>query len=934
MPVPRLSRISLLVLLAIAAAHLSAQGVISTVAGGRPFSLQDGPALEAPLGVIYWVAPGPAGAFYAADFSNDVLAIIDSSGQMSVAPALGDETEFGFQTVSSAVSDSQGNLYFVDRWRNIKRLDGNGVITTIVPSIAVPAGDLAIDPQGNFYANSINAVVRITRNGEVTTLAGDGTCGYAGDGGPAIAAKFCNIYGLTVDHDGNVYVMDGGSSRIRRIDTAGMITTVAGNGQRGNYEGEGDGGPATEARIGLSFNITVDAKGDVYFVDGNRIRKFTPGGDIETIAGQTDPNFLGDGGPAVEASLRDPGGLAFDASGALLIADSGNWRVRRIENGIITTVAGNGGYGTSGDGGPAAEASMLDARGLAFDRQGNLYFSDYEANRIRKIDLGGTITTVAGGIAPGFAVDGGPAVDALLDGPEDIAVDVLGNLYVADSGNDRVRRINTDGTIETVVGGGPTSATEDGIPATEAYVPRPSGVSFDDAGNLYVTQGDYLGKIRKINLSGQISSLSSADFSRAPAHLLATPDGLYYTVFSGDFAPPSGYVYRRDPDGTLERVASDLLTMGGLAADESGALFVSDSFDGLVYRVDPLGTKTLVAGTTDREAPSAGGGSAIATRLGTANGIAFDRLGDLYIATGDRIRRVTACPPISLLPSHGSIGPSAGIGGFEVLAADGCPWAARTAEDWITLTTDRGAGRSPVFYSTTENADAAPRTGLIQVFDQSFTLMQAGAGSSGGKFEPSLVKHLAPGFYIVEATLAEGAAGGYWGLEVLTSRGQAAGGFNLGGGLTGAGGPPGFGAFLLSTRQTVTATPTAPLAPNADLTIRLLDANRLQLAEDRFGDVQISRELDPGFYIVAIEANEPSPIAFSLALSADFFSGGVNTGGYIGPGIVGFGAFYVPEEQDVTIRLFGKDTYGPQGAESLVLTLKDAGRNVIEVLRP
>ncbi len=930
----RLSRVPVPLLLVIAAAHLSAQGIITTVAGGRPFTLQDGPALESPLGVIDWVARGPAGAIYAEDFSNDVLAIIDSSGQMSVAPALGDETEFGFQTVSSAVSDSQGNLYFVDRGHNIKRLDGNGVITTIVPSIAVPAGNLAIGPQGNFYANSINSVVRITRNGEVTTLAGDGTCGYAGDGGPAIAAKFCNIYGLTVDHDGNVYVMDGGSSRIRRIDTAGMITTVAGNGQRGNYEGEGDGGPATEARIGLSFNITVDAKGDVYFVDGNRIRKFTPGGDIESIAGQTDPNFLGDGGPAVEASLRDPGGLAFDASGALLIADSGNWRVRRIENGIITTVAGNGGYGTSGDGGPASEASMLDARGLVFDRQGNLYFSDHGANRVRKIDVGGTITTVAGGTAPGFAGDGGPAVDALLDGPEDLAVDDLGNLYVADSGNDRVRRINVDGTIETIAGGGPESAAEDGIPATAAFVPRPSGVSFDDAGNLYVTQGDYFGKIRRIDLSGTISSPLYPDFLRAPGHVLATPHGLYFTVFSGDFAPPSGVVYRSDPDGTIERAARDLLIMGGLAADESGIVFVSDSFDGLVYRIDPLGTKTLVAGTTDRDAPTADGVPAIATKLATANGIAFDRLGDLYIATGDRIRRVTACPPLSLLPADGPIGASAGIGGFEVLAAEGCPWTARTAEDWITLTTDRGAGRSPVFYSATTNTDAAPRTGTIKVFDQSFTLTQTGAGSPGGTFEPSLVKRLTPGFYIVEATLAEGAAGGYWGLEVLTSRGQAAGGFNLGGGLSGAGGPPGFGAFLLSTRQTVTATPTTPLAPNADLTIRLLDANRAQLAEARFGDVQITRELDPGFYIVEVEANEPSPIAFSLALSAGFFSGGVNTGGYVGPGMVGFGAFYVPEEQEVTIRLFGKNTYGPQGAESLVLTLKDAGRNVIEVRQP
>jgi hypothetical protein len=314
-----------------------------------------------------------------------------------------------------------------------------------------------------------------------------------------------------------------------------------------------------------------------------------------------------------------------------------------------------------------------------------------------------------------------------------------------------------------------------------------------------------------------------------------------------------------------------------------------------------------------------------------------DLKGNLLIAEAYRIDSVPPCT-FTLTPSSVSVPASGGTNGLQVNATPVCAWQARSDASWIGLTSSKQAtGPGSLFISFAENTSTAPRIGTIGVAGQTFTLTQAGAGPpSLTAFQPTLTLRLPAGFYIAEATLAPGARGGFWGIEVLTSLGQAAGGFNLGGGLHPSGAYPGFGAFLLSEAQKVTATLNGFLPEGAQFTLRLLDSNRQLIGTPVSGapPLQLAQDLQPGFYIVEVASSATVPANFLLALGANFFAGGVDTGGYLGPGITGFGAFYVPEEQDVTIHVFGRNTYGSAGAESVILTLRDSNRNVLRVVSP
>jgi len=297
---------------------------------------------------------------------------------------------------------------------------------------------------------------------------------------------------------------------------------------------------------------------------------------------------------------------------------------------------------------------------------------------------------------------------------------------------------------------------------------------------------------------------------------------------------------------------------------------------------------------------------------------------------------VTSC--VSISPTTQSVLPSGGTGGTYVTAPSTCNWTASAGASWIVLTSAAsGAGSGWVYFSFSDNTSTSSRSGTVTIGGQIFTLVQAGVTSSlATAFQPSLTVNLTPGFYIVEATLAGQAPGGFWGLEVLASKGQAAGGFNLGGALQAGAITPGFGAFLLSTPQTVTATLNAQTAGGVSLTVQFLDSNHQPLGSVVTGmpPLTLSQALQPGFYIVQVSNPAPVPFTYQLGLAANFFSGGVDTGGYVGPGITGFGAFYVPEQQDVTIKLYGRTTYGAAGAGDLILTLKDANRNVIQTISP
>jgi sugar lactone lactonase YvrE len=337
--------------------------------------------------------------------------------------------------------------------------------------------------------------------GTITTVAGTGQPGFSGDGGPATKARLGGPFGVAVDAVGNVLIAEPGNNRVRKVSPEGMISTVAGTGKVGF---SGDGGPATAAGMN-SWTLALDGVGNLFIGDsGNaRVRKVSPEGIITTVAGSGKEGFSGDGGPATEASFNWLRGLAVDAVGNLFIADHYNHRIRKVSpDGIITTVAGSGSDGptkgvSAGDGGLATEARLNGPFGLTLDGAGNLFFSElgdlFSTNigyRVRKVDANGIITTVAGSDQRGFAGDGGPATAARLNAPLGVAVDTAGNLFIADYGNYRVRKVDANGTITTVAGIGKKRYAGDGVLATATGLRGPIGLAVDALGNLLIADAE------------------------------------------------------------------------------------------------------------------------------------------------------------------------------------------------------------------------------------------------------------------------------------------------------------------------------------------------------------------------------------------------------------------------------------------------------------
>ena len=251
---------------------------------------------------------------------------------------------------------------------------------------------------------------------------------------------------MAVDGAGNLYIADTNNDRIRKVDSAGTITTIAGTGER---RFGGDGGPAIQAQLDAPSGVVVDGAGNLYIADraNHRIRKVDSTGTITTIAGTGERGFGGDGGPATQARLNYPYGVAVDGAGNLYIADLANHRIRKVDStGTITTFAGTGERGFGGDGGPASQAQLNFPTGVAVDEAGNLYIADWSNARIRKVDGTGTITTIAGTGERGFSGDSGPATQAQLDDPTGVAVDGAGTLYIADASNHRIRLLTPTAT--------------------------------------------------------------------------------------------------------------------------------------------------------------------------------------------------------------------------------------------------------------------------------------------------------------------------------------------------------------------------------------------------------------------------------------------------------------------------------------------------------
>jgi len=324
----------------------------------------------------------------------------------------------------------------------------------------------------------------------IDTVAGVGAPGYSGDRGPAVDAHLQRPTAVAVDAKGNIYIADYRNSRIRKVDPKGIISTVAGNWQ--NYAPPliGDGGPAIAAQLRHPYGVAVGGQGEIYIADqrGNRVRMVSATRKIQTIAGHGRASGpQGDGGPAKRASLAGPNDVAIDGDGLVYIADAGHHAVRRIgADGIITTFAGAGAPGFSGDGGPAAAAGLRHPSALSFDIHGNLYIADFGNHAVRRVAVDGTITTVAGTGERGFNGDRIPATEAQLNEPCGVAVDSEGFVYIADADNCRIRVVDTDGIIDTVAGTGRRGFSGDGGPAVDARINIPDIIDIDRHGNLYI----------------------------------------------------------------------------------------------------------------------------------------------------------------------------------------------------------------------------------------------------------------------------------------------------------------------------------------------------------------------------------------------------------------------------------------------------------------
>ncbi len=613
----------------------AATGFITTIAGtgAAGYSGDGGPATAATINYPAYIVVDTAGNIYFSDMLNLRVRCINTSG---------------------VITTIAGN--------GVGGFNGDGIAATA--SNLDPTG-LAIGHSGNLIiGDRSSSRIRSVSGGIITTIAGTGTYGYSGDGGPATAANRRTPEGIATNKAGEIYFTDNNSNKVRKISTSGIITLVAGNGSGGHT---GDGGPATNAAILADWGITTDTFGNVFLTDNEYIRKISPSGIITGYAGHgSTPSYSGDGGPATAAYFNGPIGITTDISGNLFIADHSNFVVRKVSvAGIITSIAGNNFPEYTGDRGPAVDAVMYPSRlhfdtagnlyfvddifrtlrkispagivtrvagyGLgsvgtmddgkkatlahlaarlsaAFDKKGNIYIADWESYLIRKIDTAGIMSTIAGNGTSGFSGDSGPSTAARIWRVHCITTDTSGNLYFADYGNNRVRKISTSGIITTIAGTGYLGSSGNGGPATNALLAFPREVALDKFGNVYI--GDDSNRIRKVNTSGIISAFA----------------GTGIPGYSGDGGPAT----------------AANITYGEMNFDSHGNMLLCQR-NNVVRKIDTAGVITTFAGT-GVAGFSGDGGPATNARFWLAYGTQTDQWGNVYIAddSNGRIRFVCA----------------------------------------------------------------------------------------------------------------------------------------------------------------------------------------------------------------------------------------------------------------------------------------------------
>ena len=614
---------------------------LTTVAGSDQVG-DGGQALAAQLEQPEGIVVDPAGNFYIADAANNRVRKVTPAGVISTVAGTGHQGFSGDNGPASAAQlnqpyglalDAAGNLYIADYGnQRVRAIGTNGNITTVAgdgqsgayadgglatAALLLGPHDLATDAAGNLYVSELlgHRVRQVAPGGIISTVAGTGIAGYGGDGGPATAAQLDQPAGLALDGAGNLYILDSRNNRIRKVlagtgtistvcgqqtfnaqnftysvtlfglaangagdlyfldiansaawqlNPAGVLTQVAGVPGGGGYTG--DGQPALQTALIDPIEVALDAAGDLYISEFQRVRAVSAAtGIINTVAGNGTFGFSGDGGSALMAVLNTPTGLALN-NGSLYISDTNNQRVRQVCQRVDRYAGRRRNAGYLGDSGLALNASLSSPTGLAFDPAGNLYIADTKNNNVRSVNPSRVITTFAGIGTCGFGAEGAPAILTPLCGPQGAVVDLAGNNYIADTENNRVIMVDSAGNIQIVAGNG--TAGDAGAGNTgfgELY--EPQGVALDSEGNLYIadTQNH---RIRMLTPGGTISTIAGT----------GTPG------FSGDGGAAT---------------AAELNAPSAVAVDASGNIYIADTRNHRVRMVTTDGNIDTIAGTGD-----------------------------------------------------------------------------------------------------------------------------------------------------------------------------------------------------------------------------------------------------------------------------------------------------------------------------------------------
>ena len=502
--------------------------------------------------------------------------------------------------------------------------------------LKIPAG-LTFDKKGNLYIADRNnhRIRKVDTRGIITTVAGNGTAGFSGDGGKATQAQLSLPSGVVVDDKGNIYISDRSNDRVRVVDNKGIITTFAGNGVDGY---KGDLGPATQAQLSKPFGLALDKKGNLYIADrvSNRVRKVNPQGIITTVAGDGGFFFMGDNGPAYRASLAGPTGIVVDKNGILYIADRNNNRIRSVDTqGMIRTVAGTGQQDYNGEAEMARDTNLYLPFGVTLDQDGKLLIIDRSHYRIRRINpRSGSIETVAGNGVKMFAGDGGPATGAKLSFPHGIAVDKKDNVIFSDKGHYRIRRISPDGIIQTIAGTGIRGNIGDGLPALKASIYGATSLKLNNKQEMFI-----------LSPSGFVSILRKIDEKGMMRKALDTVSKDYLESIS-----KSKYKGKVQT-GELAVIT----TLSDIAFDLKGNMFISDRLNHQIRKISAQGKITTIAGTGE-SAYYGDGGPASEAAFRDPSALVTDKEGNLYIADGanNMIRKIDTKGIVTTIAGNGN----------------------------------------------------------------------------------------------------------------------------------------------------------------------------------------------------------------------------------------------------------------------------------------